>query len=682
MSKKISESELRESGLSVSEAKRVEEAIEKTLRENKSPTEQWKALTKTVLSPKIPFEVHQKLYQAVYEKWNTEKDGPPPAWSPEVGTEVGGNLGRLMKACGAKTYEDLHEWSLSNRAKFWELMVKELGIVFKKPPAQIMDISQGTHSPRWLVGAQLNIADTCFKMGTEVERAVVYQKEGGELKWLTYGELRALASRVANGLADAGIKPGDAIAIDMSMTVESVAVYLGIVMAGCAVVSIADSFAPEEIRSRLEITSTKMIFTQDVVWRAGKSIPMYGKVTEAGAPMAVVIPWGDKSAVELRKGDLAWSDFLSSKNEFESVGCSPEAATNLLFSSGTTGDPKVIPWSHTTPIKAASDAFAHHDIQRGDVVAWPTNLGWMMGPWLIYASLMNGATIALFYGAPTTREFGAFVRDTGVKVLGLVPSIVKAWRSSGCMKGIEWKGLKLFSSTGECSNADDYLFLMSLAHYRPVIEYCGGTEVGGGFLTGTVLQPASPATFSTAALGIEVVILDEFGKPSKEGEVFLVPPSIGLSLELLNRDHYKVYFEGAPKGPDGKVLRRHGDQVEQLSHGYYRALGRADDTMNLGGIKISSAEIERVLNRVEGVLETAAIAIDPPGGGPSLLVTYVVLAPGAKRDGDELRKKMQTQISQKLNPLFKIHDVLIVDALPRTASNKVMRRSLRSAYAK
>jgi acetyl-CoA synthetase len=115
--------------------------------------------------------------------------------------------------------------------------------------------------------------------------------------------------------------------------------------------------------------------------------------------------------------------------------------------------------------------------------------------------------------------------------------------------------------------------------------------------------------------------------------------------------------------------------MERLSNGYYRAQGRVDDTMNLGGIKVSAAELERVLNRVSGVRETAAVAESPPGGGPSRLVVYAVMQ--RSRALGETEQEMQSAIRRELNPLFKVQRLEFVDALPRTASNKVMRRMLR-----
>jgi acetyl-CoA synthetase len=398
---------------------------------------------------------------------------------------------------------------------------------------------------------------------------------------------------------------------------------------------------------------------------------------EAGAPRAVVVVEGGSAS--LRPGDLEWRSFLSDDDRFESHLADPHEHTNVLFSSGTTGEPKAIPWTHVTPIKCAVDGYLHHDVQPADRLAWPTNLGWMMGPWLIHATLINRATMCLHGGAPTGRDFGRFVRDAEVTMLGVIPSLVKTWRATDCMRGLDWSRITRFSSTGECSNPEDMQFLMSLAGYQPVIEYCGGTELAGGYIGGTMAQPNVAAAFSTASFGVELVLVNETGPGAGEnaGEMFLVPPAIGMSSELLHHDHDAVYFEGTPQGPRGEILRRHGDAIERLPLGYFRALGRVDDTMNLGGIKVGSVEIERVLNGVPGVRETAAVAVSPAGGGPSTLWVFAVSRPEPQEEIATLRRRMQEAIREHLNPLFKIDQLRVIEALPRTASQKIMRRVLR-----
>ncbi len=638
----------------------------------------WHSISKEILEPDHPFDVHKFLYNTCFKDWNREL-GPPPAWIPDANSSQITNIEKLMAELKIDCYRNFHKWSASNRADFWETMIKRLKIPFRKKYKSVMNLSAGPETPLWLDGAELNIADACF-LGADSGTAIIYQPEGEDVSKTTYKELELLCNRVANGLVNLNYGPGDAIACYMPMTMESVAIYLGIVKAGCAVVSIADSFAPDEVRKRLQIANTKGVFTQDFIMRADKCIPLYEKIVEANGPKAIVLPCGKEMKTNLRDMDATWHEFLSDNDKFMSVGRSPGSCTNILFSSGTTGDPKAIPWTQTTPIKCAVDGYLHHDIRPNDVVAWPTNLGWMMGPWLIYASLINRGTIALYYGAPTGREFTKFVQDARVNMLGVIPSLVKAWRNTNCIAGLDWSSIRAFSSTGECSNTDDMLFLMASAGYKPIIEYCGGTEIGGGYITGTVVQPSAPSTFSTPALGLDFVVLDEKGEETDNGEVFLKPPSIGLSNELLNMDHHEVYYKDVPVLKDGALLRRHGDQIECLSGGYYRAHGRADDTMNLGGIKVSSAEIERTLNHIKGISETAAIAVTDQEDGPEKLVVYVVSMPGVELNLDQLKQLAHDELKKHLNPLFKIHDMIIVKSLPRTASNKVMRRALRAAY--
>ncbi len=608
--------------------------------------------------------------------------GPLPTWVPSPEGIESSNLGQLMAGIGLDSYDDCYRWSTDHRAEFWEWVIDRLGIVFDRNPSRTLDSPNGPTDPRWLPGARLNIVDSCFQP-EDCVLAVVQGREGAETNiHLTYGELETLVNRVANGLRKHGFTPGSRIALYMPMTIDCVAAYLGIIRAGCAVISIADSFAPAEVGRRLEIAEADGIVTVDEFSRGGRSIPLFDKVCEAGAPRAIVITSGDATAPMLRRGDLYWSDFLGDDCPFASITTEPDALTNVLFSSGTTGDPKAIPWTHLTPIKCGMDGHLHQNIRPGSVVCWPTNIGWMMGPWLIYATLLNRGCIALYEGLPSGPDFARFVQRAGVSMLGVVPSLVRAWRESDACAVADWSQIETFSSTGEPSNRYDYLWLTSQTGYRaPVVEYCGGTEIGGGYVTGTMVQSASQSTFTTPALGLGLVILDDSGKPvadGEEGEVFLVPPSIGLSQTLLNRDHDKVYHDACPTGPGGEVLRRHGDQLARLPGGFFRAQGRADDTMNLGGIKVSSLELERVIDHHPAVSESAAVAVQPEGEGAEKLVVFAIVDSDANKD--DLLVELRRRVAAELNPLFKIHDLVLVDSLPRTASNKLMRRTLRSQY--
>lgn len=628
-----------------------------------------------------PFDEQWEAFRSAYAERHAA-DGPAIAWAPDEKVRAFSNLHELQTELGLPSYEALHRFSVEEREAFWSHVLPRLGIVFDESPQRILDLAGGARDPRWLPGAKLNITRSCFTAPRD-KAAIVFGRVAGSLETLSYGELEREVDRFAAGLRARGMGPGDGVALYMPMTPECVIAYLGTVRAGCRVVSVADSFSAEELHGRIAIVGARAIVTVSSYRRGERVVELYDKVRDAVAkfdepPFAIVA-----DPKKLHDRDVGWSSFLESTGDGSSAVYDPYHVTNVLFSSGTTGAPKAIPWTQLTPIKAAMDAHFHQDVHAHDVVCWPTNIGWMMGPWLVYASLVNGATMALYEGPPAGEGFADFVSASGVSVLGVVPSMVRSWRAAKAIDAGGWNGVRVFTSTGEASSAEDYLWLMSCSDYRsPVIEYLGGTEIGGGHLTGTVLQPASPATFTTPALGIDVVILDENGTSvpvGGMGEMFLVPPALGLSQELLNRDHGAEYYDACPPGPNGEVLRRHGDQIARLARGYFKAHGRADDTMNLGGIKVSSIELEAVVNQHPSIHESAAVAVQARGEGADYLVLYVVLNDGVA--DEDLKRELGKLIARQLNPLFKPHDVVAAPSLPRTASNKIMRRQLRARYA-
>ncbi|VEU40020.1 unnamed protein product [Pseudo-nitzschia multistriata] len=716
----------------------------------------WHILQKE-LSPSQSFDVHQKCYDKIYEGIDDVK----PSWIPSKEDRERTNIFKSMTAKGFSKYEDFYQWSVGSKSRddFWMESTKNIKIDWETEPSSAFNLTDGGAAHvNYFPEGRLNISDSCFNKRDPLEPALVYavESDSRNLREMSFKTLDVLSNQIANGITHKlGLKIGDAVGICMPMTPESVVIYLGIVKAGCVVISIADSFSPDEIATRCRLSNAKAIFTQDVIFRGEKFLPLFERALEADSilqqsgkdnscSMNIVVlpgmlhakayphaskdangstwtdtdrdgkqvPLHDSILTLLRQDhDMSWYDLLHLCSEqYKSKKRGAMDPCNILFSSGTTGEPKAIVWSHSTPIKSAIDGYYHQDIKVGDRVAWPTNIGWMMGPWLVF-QLINGATVGLFNGIPSTKSFCEFIDEAEITMLGVVPSLVKSWRASNATENCDWSKIRRFSSTGEASDPATALWLMSRVQgYAPVIEYCGGTEIGGSFLSSTLMDENVPAMFSTPVLGSKFLLHGSEGfikggsfetdiDGSNSGELVLIPPAVGMSTVLLNRDHYEEYYKGMPSSPDGEVLRRHGDEIEyvrssdhlskkneDLRTPYYRALGRSDDTMNIGGIKIGSVEIEYACNLVDNVLETAAIGVSETKGGPSNLVIYVVLKneeKSTKEKGinkESLQAAMQTSIKTKLNPLFGISDVVITDYLPRTTSNKVMRRVLRDQY--
>ncbi|KAE8808679.1 putative acyl-activating enzyme 18, peroxisomal [Hordeum vulgare] len=668
----------------------------------------WKAVVAAgVLRPDHPHALHQLVYYSVYAGWDRAQRGPPPYWFPSPTDCKETNLGRVMEQNGPKllgaSYKDpissfglFHKFSVHNQEVYWKIVLKELSIKFVQEPKTILDASDKSNKGgAWFPGAVLNIAECCLlpwpsQNKTDDSTAIVWRDEGFDdcpVNRMSLKELRTQVMTVANAL-DTMFQKGDRIAIDMPMTCNAVIVYLAIILGGFVVVGIADSFAPQEIATRMRVAKAKAIFTQDFIIRGGKKFPLYSRVMEGTSSKAIVIPaTGDRLGVTLRNGDMSWKDFLSRaagrSSMYSPVYQSADALINILFSSGTTGEPKAIPWTQLCPIRCGADTWAHLDVRPKDIGLWPTNLGWVMGPIQLFSCFLNGATLALYHGSPLGRGFCKFVQDARVSVLGSVPSLVKSWKAGNLTEGLDWTKIRVLATTGEASDIDDNLWLSSRTCYKPIVECCGGTELASSYIQGSLLQPQAFGAFSGASMSTGFVILDEQGNAYPDdlpcsGEVGLFPLYFGATNRLLNADHDKVYFDGMPIYR-GRQLRRHGDIIQRTVGGYYIVQGRADDTMNLGGIKTSSVEIERVCNGAdEGLLETAAVSIKPSGGGPEQLAILAVLKDrSATCDTNLLKSKFQRAIQRNLNPLFRVSYVKVVPEFPRTASNKLLRRVLR-----
>ncbi|KAJ1701100.1 hypothetical protein LUZ63_000879 [Rhynchospora breviuscula] len=668
----------------------------------------WRAVV-PLLRPEYPHALHQLVFYSVYANWDAASRGPSPYWFPSLQDCKNTNLGRLMESHGPKflgsSYKDpitsfnvFQKFAVQHPEIYWSIVMKELSVKFQHPPKCILDRSdKSKEGGSWFPGAVLNIAECCiypvpFQNKTDNSVAIIWRDEGFDdlpVNYVSVKELREQVMMVANAL-DTLFEKGDAIAIDMPMTYKAVVIYLAIILSGRVVVSIADSFVAREIATRMKVSKAKAIFTQDFIIRGGKKFPLYSRVVEGTACKTIVIPAaGTNVGLKLRTNDLSWNDFISCTSSiarpksYSAVYMDAESVTNILFSSGTTGDPKAIPWTQLSPVRCGGDSWAHTDARPGDVLCWPTNLGWVMGPITLYSSLLTGGTLALYHGSPLGHGFGKFVQDAGVTFLGSVPSLVKTWKNSNCMEGLDWSKIRVCATTGEASDIDDDLWISSRTSYSPMLECCGGTELASSYIQGNLLQPQAFGAFSSTSMTTGLVIFDEQGNPYPDdqpcvGEMGLVPTYLGATNRLLNADHYKIYFDGMPTYR-GVQLRRHGDVLQRTVGGYYIVQGRADDTMNLGGIKTSSVEIERVCNRADdNVLETAAITVKSRTGGPEQLVILAVLKDkSVKQDIDVLKRKFQKAIQTNLNPLFKVSFVKVVPEFPRTASNKLLRRVLR-----
>ncbi|CAN6476359.1 unnamed protein product [Victoria cruziana] len=592
---------------------------------SRSPLEEadqiWRTITDSrLLCPRHPHSLHQLVYYATYHGWDVSQRGPPLYWFPSLDSSRQTNLGRLMETHGPKLMGSTYKDPITNFRGFQQFSVQHPQMYWSLVLKELSIIFH--ESPKHIID------------DSERRNNAVTWLPGSSLN-IAECCLSPMCGKVDDGVAIIWRNEGEDEDPVQHMTLS-------------------------ELRSQVMRVANAL----DAIFCKGDTI-------------AIDMPMTTTSVVVYLAIILAGYVVVSIADSF----AAKEIASRLRISSAK-GDPKAIPWTQLSPIRCAADSWAHIDTKVRDIACWPTNLGWVMGPIMLFSCFLSGATLALYNGSPLGHGFGKFVQDAGITMLGTVPSLVKSWKSSKCMTGFDWSSIKVFGSTGESSNIDDDLWLSSQAYFRPIIECCGGTELASSYVQGSVLQPQALGAFSTPSMSTGFVILDDNGNPYLDdqpcvGEVGLFPVYMGASDRLINADHDKVYFDGMPMYK-GMHLRRHGDIVQRTVGGYYVVQGRADDTMNLGGIKVGAVEIERVCNSSDdSVLETAAVSIKHLNGGPEHLAVVVVPKEGSVPDPDLLKAIFSRAIQKNLNPLFKVSFVKVVQEFPRTASNKILRRVLR-----
>lgn len=620
------------------------------------------------------------------------------AWRATEDVIARAQLTRFISFCGLTMFDGLYHRSIADIAWFTDRVLRFLDIQFDKPYEQVVDLSRGAQWPRWCVGAELNIVKSCLDRwedtGVADQPAVIWEGEEGETRELNYSDLLAEVERCAAGLRACGFGKGDAIGLHLPMIPETVVALLAINRIGGIAVPLFSGYGSSAIASRLRDVNARALFTCDAFPRRGKPVNAKIVTDEAVAECPeiarVIVVRRMRVAAPMKSGrDLTWDQLLATGDKAGGAARQPEptAAEDPLiaiYTSGTTGRPKGILHTHCGfPVKSAQDMCFGVDVGRGTRIAWITDIGWMMGPWLIYGALILGGTIVLYDGAPDYPQpdrLWDFSEKHQVEVLGVSPTLIRALAAQGdeWVEGRDLSSLRFFGSTGEPWNPDPWRWLFETVGKRraPIINYSGGTEISGGILMDNPLLPIKPCAFSAPCPGIAADVVDEDGNSVRGavGELVIRQPWIGQARGFWRDDerYLQTYWSRFPN------VWVHGDWAMIDADGHWYILGRSDDTLKIAGKRVGPAEIESVLVGHPLVVEAAAIGVPDELKG-SALIAFCVLSPDAKADeglAEELREKVAAELGKPLRP----KRIYFVEALPKTRNAKVMRRVIRAAY--
>jgi acetyl-CoA synthetase len=601
-------------------------------------------------------------------------------WRPRPEDVAAANVTRFQQAHGLATFDSLVARSIAEPEWFWDAVVEFLDIPFATPYGKVLDVSGGIEWATWFGGGTLNAADVCVDRWASSDpgrTAIVWEGEDGEVRRWSYAELRAEADGLAASLAAAGIGVGDAVGIFMPMLPETVAALLAVMKLGAVFLPLFSGYGPDAIATRLNDASAKALITADGTYRRGKTIDMAAVAASAAASVPTLVT---TVVVPRLAGGRGWP---VASSPFATRMVDSEHTLFIAYTSGTTGRPKGTVATHAGfVVKVASEVAFQFDVRAADTLFWFTDMGWIMGPWEVVGTLANGATLALYEGAPdwpSPDRLWAYVERHRVSVLGISPTLVRSLLPHGSepVTSHELSSLRILGSTGEPWNEDPWRWFFSVVGGGrcPIINISGGTEVGACFLSPHPVEPLKPMSLGGPALGMAVDVFDESGHPVREqvGELVCTKPWPGMTRGLYNdpERYLETYWSMYPG------VWRHGDWASIDADGDWFLHGRSDDTIKVAGKRLGPVEVESLLVSHPSVVEAAAIGVPDPVKGEALWA-FVVLAAGVAAS-DALAVELADVVAAGLGKSFRPSAVRFTSALPKTRNAKVLRRAIRAA---
>jgi acetyl-CoA synthetase len=617
-------------------------------------------------------------------------------WRPTPQYVNDANLTRFMKRVGCATLDELWAYARDDIARFYHELVSQLGLSWFEPYTQTLDLSRGLPFARWFVdgcyNASFNCLDRWVQAGRGADVALFWEGEDGAVRRLTFDELLADVCRLAGALRRIGVQRGDTVGIFMPMLPETAVALLAIGRIGAIAVPAFSGYGAPALATRLADAEAKVLLTADGVFRRGKPVDMKA-VADAALEQApsvrhVLVFARTHAKIDWVEGrDIDWFSAVAHEEPFLAAErTASDEPYLLLYTSGSTGKPKGAVHGHAGfPVKVQIDQHLCFDVKPGDRMLWFSDMGWMMGPFLVLGALGLGASCVLFEGTPDypgPDRLWEVVARHRVTHLGIAPTAIRSLMAHGD----DWphkhdlSSLRILGSSGEAWNPDPYRwFSKHVGGDRvPIINYSGGTEISGGILGCYPVRELVPCAFHGPVFGVDADVVDESGRSvrGQVGELVIRQPWPGMTQGFWHDEerYLKTYWSRFPN------IWVHGDWASVDDAGYWYIHGRSDDTINVAGKRVGPAEYESAIVAHPGVREVAAVSVPDELKGETV-VCLVALGDGVAQE-EALRAELNARVVTDLGKALAPKAVKFVDDLPHTRNGKMMRRVARARYLK
>jgi acetoacetyl-CoA synthetase len=609
-------------------------------------------------------------------------------WQPSEKLIKKANMTRFIDFVNKKycleinSYAQLYNWSIKNITDFWAAMWEFGGIKASRRYDKVVDNLRKFPGARWFIGARLNFAENLLRY-RDNHAAFIFRGETQKTAKMTYAEVYNSVARLAKSLRETGIASGDRVGAYMPNLMETAIAMLAATSIGATWASCGADLGTQAALDRLGQIEPKVLFTADAYFYKGKIFNTLVKAEEVAKGIhslekVVVAPYVEaKPDISHIPKAISYDDFLSPEKQpetqFEQLPF--DHPVLIMFSSGTTGKPKCIVQGAGVLINHLKELVLHTDLKREDTIMYITSCSWMMWNWLI-SSLAVGATIVLYDGNPNYPDpsvMWKLIQEEKITVFGCSASYINYLRSEGVKprKGYDLSSLREISQTGSPLSAEGFEYVYQEIkkdlHFNSI---SGGTDINGCFAAGSPTLTVYAGELQAPALGMKVKAYDEKGNPivDQQGELVCEAPSPSMPLYFWNdpnNERYKdAYFSFYPD----KNVWRHGDSIMIHSDtGGITFFGRSDAVLKPSGVRIGTAEIYNVVERLEGIADS--LAIGQNWKGDQRVILFVKLAPGYSLTED-LKNKIGKALRENASPRHVPALIIEVPDIPYTFNMK------------